>query len=108
MSPEQRETPFSQLNEEEQKTIIDVAILILGLTTRVPTTGTRIYEISATELLRSYHLPNRAKYALRQVTDELMASDWEFTVRKKGLRLITGYTRLQGDNGQASITIPPQ
>lgn len=99
---EPQQTPFEQLSEEDQKAIIDIAVMVIGLTTRVPT-AKGLYETVRTEFLRSYHVGNSAKYAFRQVTDELMNSNWELKITKKGTRLITGYTRLQSDNGEMHI-----
>ena len=76
--------------------------MLIALTTRVPTVK-GIYDVVRAEFIRSYHLGNSAKYALRQVIDELMNSNWELTVKKKGVRLITSYTKLQSDNGEATI-----
>lgn len=95
-------TPFEQLGEEDQKAIIDVTVMVIALTTRVPTTK-GLYETVRTEFVRSYNLSNIAKYAFRQVTDELMNSNWELKITKKGRRLITGYTKLQSDNGDMQI-----
>ena len=94
--------PFEQLGKEDQKAIIDVAVMLIGLTTRVPT-AKGLYETVRAEFVRSYHLSNAAKYAFRQVTDELMNSNWELKITKKGTRLITGYTRLQSDDGEMHI-----
>lgn len=95
-------SPFQQLGTEDQKALIDVTVMVIALTTRVPTVK-GIYEAVRSEFLRSYHVGNIAKYAFRQVTDELMNSNWELTITKKGNRLITGYTRLQSDNGEMHI-----
>ena len=81
--------------------MIDVAVMLIALTTRVPTLG--IYDTVRLEFIRSYNLGNSAKYALRHVTDELMNSNWELSVKKKGIRLITSYTKLPSDNGEAII-----
>lgn len=76
--------------------------MLIALTTRLPTTK-GLYETVRQEFLRSYNLSNSAKYAFRQVTDELMNSNWELKITKKGVRLITGYTRLESDNGEMHI-----
>lgn len=95
-------TPFEQLGEEDQKALIDVTVMVIALTTRVPTVK-GLYEAVRTEFVRSYNVSNSAKYAFRQVTDELMNSNWELKIVKKGRRLITSYTRLQSDNGDMQI-----
>lgn len=76
--------------------------MVIALTTRVPTVK-GIYETVRAEFIRSYSLGNSAKYAFRQVTDELMNSNWELSIKKKGNRLITSYTKLPSDNGEAII-----
>lgn len=76
--------------------------MVIALTTRVPSVK-GVYETVRTEFVRSYNLNNSAKYAFRQVTDELMNSNWELKITKKGRRLITSYTRLQSDNGDMQI-----
>lgn len=100
--PKPQHSPFDQLGREDQKALIDVAVLIIGLTTRLPSMK-GLYEAARLEFLRSYNAGNVAKYAFRQVTDELMGSNWELSIKKKGIRLITSYTRMQSDNGEATI-----
>lgn len=95
-------SPFEQLGGEDQKATIDIAIMLIALTTRVPSVR-GLYETVRTEYIRSYKLGNVAKYALRQVTDELMNSNWELKIEKRGRRLITSYTKLQSDNGEMQI-----
>jgi hypothetical protein len=102
LDEEKPQQPFDQLGQEDQKALIDVAVMLIALTTRVPTIK-GIYDAVRAEFIRSYHLSNSAKYALHHVTDELMNSNWELTIRKKGVRLITSYTKLQSDNGEAHI-----
>lgn len=96
-------TPFEQLTLEDQKSVIDCAALVIALTTRVPTVGKGLYDYIVSEVLRSYKLSNAAKYAFRQVSEELMANNWEFTATKKGIRLVTKFTKLQGENGEIHI-----
>lgn len=74
--------------------------MVIALTTRLPTVK-GLYDVVRAEFVRSYNLGNSAKYAFRQVTDELMNSNWELIVKKKGTRLITTYTKLPSDNGEA-------
>lgn len=104
MEEEQKpqQSPFEQLNDEDKKAAIDVAVMVIALTTRIPSLK-GIYDATRAEFVRSYNLGNSAKYAFRQVTDELMNSNWELKITKKGTRLITGYTRLQSDNGEMFI-----
>ena len=74
--------------------------MVIALTTRLPTVK-GLYEVVRAEFVRSYNLGNSAKYAFRQVTDELMNSNWELSIKKKGTRLVTTYTKLPSDNGEA-------
>lgn len=76
--------------------------MVIALATRIPSIK-GLYDVVRAEFVRSYNLNNSAKYAFRQVTDELMNSNWELNIKKKGTRLITAYTRLQSDNGEAHI-----
>lgn len=98
----QQASPFEQLGQEDQKALIDVAIVVIALMTRVPTLK-GVYEVVRAEFVRFYSLGNSAKYAFRQVTDQLMSSDWELSIRKRGTRLVTTYTRHQSDNGEGHI-----
>ena len=95
--------PFDELSEEMQKACVDVGVLATAMGVRLPSIGQAGFDYVCEQFLKSYVLPNSAKYALRHVAAELWNSDWEFTITKKGNRLVTKYDRLQGGNGELKV-----
>lgn len=106
MATEEKRTPFDELSPDMQKCVIDVGVLSTALGVRLPSAGKALFDFILAEFLKSYTLPNSGKYALRHVAAELWNSDWEFTVTKRGKRMVTKFEKLQGGNGE--ITIVPQ
>lgn len=98
----EEQSPFWELSQDDQKAVMDVAALILTLTTRIPGATTALYRLVTVEFIKAFAVPNKAKYAMQQVDMGLRQSDWQFTITKNGDRIITSYQRL-GKDGQEEI-----
>lgn len=96
-------SPFEELSVEMQKAATDVGCLATALGVRLPSAGKPLFDFVCEEFLKSYALGNSGKYALREVGKELWNSDWEFTITKRGKRLVTKFEKLQGGNGEITI-----
>lgn len=96
--------PFDQLTNEQQKAAIDIGVTAAVLGHRIPSVGKELYDLVCEHFLQSYTLGNEGKYALRHVGAELLVSNWQFTVTKRGTRMVTKFEKLQGDNGEIKIT----
>jgi hypothetical protein len=99
----EKKSPFEDLNEDMKKATIDVAVMLTALAQRLPPASEKLHQLVSEHFTRTYNLPNSAKYALRHALDQLWGSDWEATVTKRGLRLITRFEPMQGGNGEAKI-----
>jgi hypothetical protein len=103
-----KKSPFDDLSDEMKKVTIDIAFLMTSLAQRLPPASEKLQELVSEHFTRTYSLPNSAKYALRHALDQLWTSDWEATVTKRGLRLITRFEPMQGGNGEARIKTSSQ
>lgn len=85
--------PFNQLNADDQKCAIDVAIAAVLIGVRIPATGKPLYDYIATEFSASRTIPsNLAKYALRSLGRSLTHQDWTLQIEKEGEEIVTSFT----------------
>lgn len=97
---------FSQLNEEDQKAAVDVAIAAILIGLRIPSTGKPLYDWMATEFTSCRGLPaNVVKYALRSLGKSLAVEDWSLVITKDGESIVTKFTpvKKEGNDGQIVV-----
>jgi hypothetical protein len=93
---------FSQLNAEDQKAAIDVAVAAVLIGLRIPSTGKPLYDWMATEFASTRSLPpNVVKYALRSLGQALFRQNWTLIIEKDKDGIITKFTPewKEGDDG---------
>lgn len=92
---------FEQLNEDDQKAAIDVAIAAIVIGVRIPSTGQPLYDWMATEFSSCRSLPpNVVKYALRSLGQTLTQQNWVLTIQKDGMGIATSFTPENQDDGE--------
>jgi hypothetical protein len=99
----EKTNPFNELNTEDQKCAIDVAIAALLIGTRLPSVDKALYDYLVTEFSRSLTLPaNLAKYALRSLGRTLALQNWTLTISKDGEGIVTAFKPEPVNNNQES------
>lgn len=84
--------PFNQLNSDDQKCAIDIAVAAVLVGVRLPSTGKPLYDYIATEFASARTIPaNLAKYALRSLGRNLIRQNWTLTIKKDGEGLTTEF-----------------
>jgi hypothetical protein len=86
--------PFDRLDEQQQRCCIDIAVAVAVIGSRVPAFGKDAFnEIVSAFATSSGVDPNICRYALRDVTDELFYTSWEFHVTKSGHSVATQFIK---------------
>src|SRR4029077_1616812 len=90
--------PFNQLNKEDQKAAIDVAVAAILIGLRISSTGKPLYDWMANEFASCRGLPaNVVKYALRSLGRSLLKQNWSLTIEKDGEGIMTKFTPKRKD-----------
>jgi hypothetical protein len=96
---------FDRLEEQQQRCCIDVAVAVAVIGSRVPAFGKEAFDKIVSAFATSAGVePNISRYALRDVTDELFYTSWEFHVTKEGPAVATQFMKRKepvGGNGEA-------
>lgn len=88
----QESDPFNQLNTEDQKCAIDVAVATILIGMRLGA-DKALYDYVLTEFARSRTIPNNlAKYAIRNLGRTLTVQNWTLTIKKESGELVTSFT----------------
>jgi hypothetical protein len=95
--------PFDELSGDDQKTAVDVAVALIAIGIRIPSTTKAMYDYVASEFARSQTLPsNKVRYALRDLAKTLSTENWTWEISKKEMTIVTKFTpERPSKNGQA-------
>jgi hypothetical protein len=107
----QETKPYDKLDDEQKRCCVDIAIGISIIAARCPAFSKNEFAAISAKWSRSAGLDdNLCRYALRDVTNELFDSEWEFHIIKQGIAFTTQFSKRKygagNGEGEGRILVP--